>query len=310
MAQHYLAGSSATGLRRGMALCRQGIEMDPMYAAAHARLSMAYSFLRFYGYAEASEAVPAMMAAKRALELDDALADAHISMGWNLLYQNWDPQGAEREALRALELSPDSADGFVLLDLARFSEGRIDEAVAAGRRAVELAPFYNLASFCLSVTYSNAGQFENAIKQLHRTLEIDPSDPNTHNVLAGMFAAVGQREKAIAECEVALALAQGSSFIRLESAAAYAELGETGKARAILDEIKTAWKPDGVSSFWIAIVHAALHENDVAFEWLERAYQERAGFMVFLNVVEPLHQRLQEDPRFDALVTRISYGNR
>ncbi len=249
-----------------------------------------------------------MMAAKTALDLDDALADAHISMGWNLLYQHWDPKGAEREAQRALELSPDSADGFILLDLVRFSQGRYDEGVAAGKRAVELAPFYGLASFALGVTYSNTGRFDDAIAQFQKTLSIDPGDANARNVLAGVYAAVGQREKAIEECEAALALARGSSFLRLEAAGVYAQLGETTKARAILDEIEKNWKPDGVSAFWIAIVHATLRKHDAVFEWLEKAFQERAGFMVFLKVVAQF-EGVRGDPRFDALVKRVGLAN-
>jgi tetratricopeptide (TPR) repeat protein len=244
------------------------------------------------------------MAAKKALVLDDTLAESHISMGWNLLYQNWDRQGAERAAERALELSPDSADAWILFDLVRFTQDRADEAIAAGKRAVELAPFYNLAAFCLSVTYSNFGQLENALEQLRRTLTIDPSDANTHGVLAGVYAAVGEREKALEECEAALALARGS-FHRLETAAVYAHLGDTVKARAILEEIEKNWKPDGVSAFWIAIVHATLRESDAAFEWLERAFQERAGFMVFLKEVAHFRATIFSDPRFEALAKRV-----
>ena len=304
MAQHYLAASAVQRLRRGVALCQQAIEIDPTYAAAHARLSMAYSFLRFYGHAEASEADPSMMAARKALDLDDTLADAHIGMGWNLLYLNWDPQGAERETRRALELDPDSADGWTLLDLICLSQGRAEEAFVAGKRAVELAPFYPLASFCLSVTYSNLGKPEQAIEQLRRTIALDPDDANTHGVLAGVYAAVGQREKSLEECEAALTLAQGGAFYRLLVAAVYANLNETGKARTIRDEIEKSWKPDGVSSFWLAVVHAALRENDAAFEWLERAFQERAAFMVFMRWIAQF-QGLQGDPRFEALVKRV-----
>ena len=304
MAQHYLAASAVQRLRRGVALCQQAIEIDPTYAAAHARLSMAYSFLRFYGHAEASEADPSMMAARKALDLDDTLADAHIGMGWNLLYLNWDPQGAERETRRALELDPDLADGWTLLDLICLSQGRAEEAFVAGKRAVELAPFYPLASFCLSVTYSNLGKPEQAIEQLRRTIALDPDDANTHGVLAGVYAAVGQREKSLEECEAALTLAQGGAFYRLLVAAVYATLNETGKARTIRDEIEKSWKPDGVSSFWLAVVHAALRENDAAFEWLERAFQERAAFMVFMRWIAQF-QGLQGDPRFEALVKRV-----
>jgi serine/threonine protein kinase len=304
MAQHYIGLSSADDLRKGVTLCRKAIEIDPTYASAHARLSLAYCFLRFYGFGEPSEVLSATMAARRALDLDDTLAEAHISMGWSLLYQNWDTLGAERETRRALELNPDSADGYVLLDLVKVSQRNAGDAIAAGKRAVELAPFYNLASFCLAVTYSHAGQFDNAIDQSRKTVEIDPGDANNHSVLAAALAAAGQRESAIQECEAALARARGGKFIRLETAAVYADLGETGKAREILEEVEKNWKPDGVSSFWIAVVHASLHENDAAFEWLEKAFQERASFMVFLAGLGQF-RILHDDPRFAALAKRI-----
>jgi tetratricopeptide (TPR) repeat protein len=269
---------------------------------------MAYSFLRFYGYAEVSEAVPGMIAARKALDLDETLADAHIGMGYCLLYLNWDSHGAEREAQRALELDPDSADGWTLLGLIRLSQQRSDEAFAAGRRAVELAPFYALPSFCLSVTYSQLGQLDNAIDQFLRTLAIDPDDPNTHGVLAMVYAAVGQREKALEQCEAALALARRGTFHRLEIAAVLAQVNETAKARVLLDDIEKDWKPDGVSSFWIAAVYANLREHDAAFEWLERAFQERAAFMVFLKI-NAQFQGLHGDPRFERLVERIGASN-
>jgi tetratricopeptide (TPR) repeat protein len=120
-----------------------------------------------------------------------------------------------------------------------------------------------------------------------------------------VYAAVGQRQKALEQCEAALALAPTGNFHRLEIAVVFAQVSETAKARAILDEIEKNWKPDGVSSFWIATVHAALREHDAAFEWLERAFQERAAFMVFLKI-NALFRGLHGDPRFETLVKRIS----
>jgi tetratricopeptide (TPR) repeat protein len=119
-----------------------------------------------------------------------------------------------------------------------------------------------------------------------------------------VYAMVGQREKALEQCEAALALARSGTFHRLEIAAVLAQVSETAKARAILDEIEKNWKPDGVSSFWIAGVHVSLGEHDAAFEWLERAFQERAAFMVFLKI-NALFRGLHGDPRFERLVKRI-----
>jgi len=195
-----------------------------------------------------------------------------------------------------------------LLCLIRLSQERADEAFVAGKRAVELAPFYSFTSFCLSVAYSNLRQLDKAIDQFLRTLAIDPDDPNAHGVLAWVYGAVGQREKALEQCEAALALAPRGNFHRLEIATVYAQVSETAKARAILDDIEKNWKPDGVSSFWIAAVHASLREHDAAFEWLEKAFQERAAFMVFLKPSAQF-RGLHADPRFERLVKRIGASN-
>jgi len=305
MAQHYIGGMSSQGLRQGIALCEKAIEIDPSYAAAYARLSLAYYPLGFFGHAAASEVFPRMTAAaKKALELDDTLADAHVSLGYSLFYQ-WDIRGAEREARRSLELNSDSADGFAFLDWVLMSQGRFEEAIAAGKRAVELAPLYNLSSFNLAITYYNARQFEKAIEQLRKTLEINPGNAMSHEGLAISYAFLGQRERAIEACEEALALDRRVTFVRLTVAAAYAVLGETRKARAILEEAEKSWKPDGVSSFWMAVIHACLKEKDAAFEWLEKAFQERAAFLMFLKAEVLLRDNLQDDPRFGALVKRI-----
>ena len=305
-AQHYLSGWSFEGLRKAIALCQQAIEMDPTYAAAYARLSLFYSLAAFTGCVVASEAYPrATAAAKKALELDEALAEAHVGLSYGLLYQDWDFAGAEREARRSVELNPHSADGFALLAWVLISQGRFEDGIAAGKRAVDLDPLSKLASFYLAVTYYNAGQFDKAIAQLRNTLEIDPSHTFSHSVLAIACAAAGQRERAIAECEEVSALSRGATVVRLQTAAAYAVLGETGKARAILEENEKNWKPDGVSSYWIAVGHACLKEKDAAFEWLEKALQERAAFLVFLKAEVLLSDNLRDDPRFDALAKRI-----
>jgi serine/threonine protein kinase/cytochrome c-type biogenesis protein CcmH/NrfG len=304
-AQHYISSQSADGIRKGIALCQQAIAIDPAYALAYARLSMAYSFAGVLGYADASEVYPrARAAAKKAVELDDSLADAHVGLGFSLFYQEWDPRAAEREARRSLELNPDSSDGYVLLDLALLARARFEDAIAAGKRAVDLAPLSNLACFVLGVTYYHAGQFDKSIAQLRNTLEVDPGNALTHSVLADSYAAAGQYESAMKECQESVALTRGAPVVRLEAAAVFALSGETEKARRILEEAEKNWKPDGASAYWTAVARACLNEKDAAFEWLEKAFQERASFLVYFKVFRQF-ANLRGDPRFDALAKRI-----
>jgi non-specific serine/threonine protein kinase len=305
-AQHHNSGQSPEGLRKAVELCQQAIAIDPAYAAAYAQMSIAYCASGTYGYAKTSEAYPrATAAAKKALELDDTLADAHVSLALCLLQHMWDIRGAEREARRGLELNPDLPLGFVVLGLVLLSRGRFEDATAAGKRAVDLSPLYNFASLMLALSYYDAGQFDKAIEQARNSVENDPGNALAHMELAAACAAVGQRERALAEGEEALALSRGVAFVRLQTATIYAVLGESGKVRSILEDAEKNWKPDGVSSFWIAAAHACLKEKDAAFEWLEKAFQEHAPFLVYLKAKLYLRQNLQDDPRFEALAKRI-----
>jgi serine/threonine protein kinase/tetratricopeptide (TPR) repeat protein len=308
-AQHHIGRQSPEGLRKGIELCQQAIEIDPAYALSYARLSVAYNFAGLFGYADASEVYPRMnAAAKKALELDDSLADAHIGLGFGLFYREWNPRAAEREARRSLELNPDSSDGYVLLNFALLAQGRFEEAIAAGKRAVDLGPLSNLALFCLGVTYYHAGQFDKSIAQLRNALEIDPGNALGRSVLADSHAAAGQYETAMKECQQSMALTQSAPLVRLEAAAVFALSGETEMAHRILEEAEKNWKPDGASAYWTAVAHACLNEKDAAFEWLEKAFKERASFLVYLKVFRQF-QNLHDDPRFDALVKRAGLSD-
>jgi tetratricopeptide (TPR) repeat protein len=149
-----------------------------------------------------------------------------------------------------------------------------------------------------------AKRFDQAIEVLRRAVDIDPGSPLNHAVLAQSYAAAGRHKNSIEECELALALNRRANVLLLQVAVAYATLHEEEEARKLVEEVEKDWKPDGVSAFWLACSHACLDEKDAALEWLERAFQERAGFLVWLEIFWPL-ERLHGDPNFDALVKRI-----
>lgn len=122
--------------------------------------------------------------------------------------------------------------------------------------------------------------------------------------VADAYACAGRREKAIEECELALRLGRGAAVPRLLAAAAYAKIGRTEEARKILQEVESAWKPSNPMSHFIGIVHARLGEKEAAFEWLEKAFQQRESYLVYFKT-HPWHNSLHGDPRFDALVKRL-----
>lgn len=303
--RHAFSKFSPEGMRQAIALCEQAIEIDPTYAAAYAFLSGVYNALVMLGYAAAAEVYPrARVAAKKALELDETLAEAHVSLASGLLFQGWDFSGAEREYRRSLELNPDYYGGYSGLVAVNQFRGRFDDAIVAAKRAVDLEPLLRSLVIVLGVAYCSARQFDSGIEQFRKFLDVYPDNAAVHAILADAYACAGQREKAIEKCERALALGRSVAIVHLIVAGAYAKIGRTEEARKILEEAESAWKPGDPMSHLIGAVHARLGEKDAAFEWLEKAFQQHEGSLVNLKV-DPRFDDLRGDPRFDALVKRI-----
>lgn len=303
-AQHCFQNEWPTGYGRAAAFCRQAIEIDPRYAAAYAQLVACYSMLANQGLAPALEMQPlAKAAAKKAFELDDTLAEARVALGLSM-FLDWDFAGAEREIRRGLELNPDSALAYGFLTFVLWVSKRFGEAAAAAKREIELDPSSVGANIRLAITFWCAGSFPEAIEQFQRTLAIDRYDSQVHVVLADAYACAGQVEKAIEECAQALALTPQVMIIRTHVAVTYARIGKTDEARRMLEETRSAWKPGDGSTLWIAAAYARLEERDAAFEWLERAFQERSSLSFYVPI-HPFFTNLHEDPRFRALVKRM-----
>jgi len=303
-ARHHAAKITPEGFRKAIALCQQAIDIDPTYALAYVFLTSAYGNQAIFGYAPAAEVYPRMKAAaKKALELDESLAEAHVSMGF-VLSQTWDFSGAQRETQRALELSPNvfaTQGASRMLNLMR---GRFDDAIASAKRAIELEPLSAPALLSLGVIYYCAGRFDRAIDQFQKALELDPGSALGHVLLADSYAYANEPEKAGEECERALALGSNASMVRLNAASTLAKVGKAEEGRKILEEAEKNWSPDIPVAHLIASVHARLGEKDAAFEWLEKAFRERVGFLAYLKV-HPLFDGLRDDPRYHALVKRI-----
>jgi TolB-like protein/Tfp pilus assembly protein PilF len=303
-AQHHLRISSPEQARRGIELCRRATEIDPTYATAYAWLGHGYGILIILGYVPLSEAFPpAMAAAKKAIELDDSLAIAHTTLGF-LLAQSWDFEGAERSQQRALELDPDSPDVHNAIMMFNIARGRFDGAIAEGKRAIELDPLTAARHYALGLAYYVARRFEDAIQCMRKGLETDPESPVRRLMLADAYAHLGQSEKAIEECETALAHGRHVPTSALLAAVVFAKIGRIEEARRTVTEAEKTWRPGAPHAAFIAAVHARLGEKDAAIEWLEKAVQDRAGFLVNLKS-HPIWQNLRDDPRYHALVKRI-----
>jgi TolB-like protein/Flp pilus assembly protein TadD len=310
--QFYLKGrffwNKRTGndLKKSIDYFQQAIAIDPNYALGYAGVADAYVFLPGYTAGAPRDCYPkAMAAAKKALELDNTLAEAHTTLALALWYYDFDFTQANREFQRAIELNPNYATGHQQYGNNTLSAlGRFDDATAEGKRAVELDPLSLVINADLGMNYHYARRYDEAIAQLRKTLEMDPGYYYAHVDLGQVFAAKRAFDEAISEYQKARAL-NDDPFVLGLLGHAYASSGNKREALKILEELKEISRQRYVSMYSFAIVYLALGDKQEALRWLEQCYQDRAGADIGWIRVDALVDPLRGDPRFEALAEKI-----
>jgi TolB-like protein/Tfp pilus assembly protein PilF len=295
------------GLRKGIEYFRQAIDTDPNYALAYVGLADSYNFLGAFGIAllPPGEAMPkAKSAAMRALEIDDSLAEAHASLAFVRLYYDWDWAGAEKAFQRAIELNPNYAPAPQWYSHLLMSRGRTDEALSEAKRAAEIDPLSLPAAMNLGWQYHWARQYDLAVKCLRKALEIDPNFEQGRWGLGLAYEGKGLIEEAATEFQKAVNLSGGNPVYAAALGHAYAIGGKKAEAMRTRAELEEQSTRRYVSPYWMATLHAGLGDKDQAFQWLEKAYEERSGGLIWLGV-DPRMDGLRSDPRFAVLMRRI-----
>jgi eukaryotic-like serine/threonine-protein kinase len=280
----------------------QAIAIDPNYALAYARLAGLYNFLAGWSAGDPKELRrKAVLAAVKALELDETLADAHVSLA-STKENDWDWAGAEREYKRAIELNPNLAGAHASYARYLSHMGRHDQAIAEVKRARELDPLSPGFNSEFGVIFFLARQYDQAIEALKKALELDQKNRFAHEVFGYTYAAKGMYTEAIAAYQQAIKVDRDTTSTQVYLGAAYARAGARERARAILKRLETS--KEYVSPGELAVLYVSLGEHDQAFASLERAYAAHDLQLKYLGV-DPAYDSLRSDPRFTDLVRRV-----
>ena len=294
-------------IRKAIDYFQQAIEQDPAYALAYAGLGDAHAILPIYASTAPNEDVPAALAAARkAVELDDSLAEAHTSLANALLF-NVQLAAAEPEFRRALELNPNYATAHQWYGECLQGEGRFAEAVAELQRAQALDPLSLIINASYGCVLGEAGRHDEALVQLHKTLEIDPTFWVAHEILGGILEEKGDLTGAASEYQKSMQqnwTPNGATRL----ASVNARLGKKAEARKTLDDLTIQSRQHWVSPYARAVIHLALDEKEEALRLLEKSLDERAIFLQgdygSLKTDKRLDP-LRGDPRFQKLVERF-----
>ncbi|MCA1628163.1 MAG: protein kinase [Acidobacteria bacterium] len=289
--------SGQDNFRKALDFYEQAAVADPNYALAHAELAVAESGNLLAPYVNQKEALARTeAAARKALQLDKDLSQAHLAMG-NVKRYLWEFQAAEQEYKRAIELNPNYDFAHSNYSAYLSQQGRHDEAIAEIKNARELNPLSFLLSLNVGITYFRARRYDEAIEAFKKGFELDDRIGIMHRRLGEAYAAKGMFQEAISAYQESLRL--GSVTTEPFLGIAYAKIGERGKAEEISQKLRT-----DISPIYPAMLHAALGKRDEAFAELEKAYAERDGNLLYI-AVEPSFDPLRADPRFQDLLRRV-----
>ena len=286
---------------------QQAIQKDPNYAMAYVGLADYYIVLPDYAPVPNSESPPkALEAAKKALAIDDSLAEAHAAVAGALQASfQWD--NAVREYRRALELNPKDGNTHQWLGLTFSWMGQPEEAIAELKRAVELDPLNLKYNSNLAQAYRNARRYELALQQHQKTLEIDPNFPSAHGDLGWTYRAMGKYDLWLQEWKKGAVLGGDSEEAAIAEAAirAYAQGGYRGALIKTIELRKELAHKRYVDPGAIGGDYASLGNKEEAFRWLETAAAERAGSMQSFKV-DPPFDPIRNDTRYNALLQRLN----
>ena len=311
--QFYLRGRffwnqrTAEGLRKGLRYFQQALAEDPTYALAYSGVADSYNMLASYAILHPDEAYPkAKAAARKALEIDDRIAEAHTALARSLHLYDWNWTEAEREFRRAIELNPNYANAHHWLSVLLSSTNRTEEAISETHRAQELDPLSLSINANVGRVYVNAGQFGRAIQETRKAIEIDPQFAWAHDVMGRALVEEERYDEAIREFEKAVELSEGSDLYLMRLGHAYAVSGRKDKALDILEKLKADLEEKFVSPDAFAFLYIGLGENDLALTWLTKAVEDHPSQIITLPV-DPIYDPLRDDPRFQDLLHRMNF---
>src|SRR5256884_299067 len=296
---------SQEGVREAIAYFEQAIDHDPAYTLAYSGLSDSYALQVDYRAVPVTEGYKlARRYALKALELDDTLPEAHTSLAWVLFAYDWDWAAAERSYRRALELNPGYATGHHWYSFVLLVTGQADQALVEAHTALELDPSSISIRRGLGWLYYYTRRYEAAVYHLRRAIAMNPTSEDTYRILGLVLTQQGAYAEAERAFREAITLSSELSYATAGVAHVLALQGRRREAEALLAELETRARDHYVSPVAFCIVHLGLRNTDQVFQWLERAYQDRRGWLTYLKV-DPMLDAVRDDPRFAEFVKRM-----
>ncbi len=299
----YYKGSEADW-RKAVDYFNAAVAKDPNFSLAHIGLADCYGLSSGWLMPPAEAYAEVKEEARKALQIDDTLADAWAELGAAELFYDHDWAAAERDFKHALELNPDSDPARLYYSYYLMALGRTDESVVLLKRGLQSDPLSLPFNTNLSNALYFARRYDEAVNVCLKTLEMDGNSFYTRLLLGGAYQQRGQYEAAIAEFQKLRQQEGQDPWATASLGNAYGVSGRRDEAQKTVNELQELSKRRYVSPYFFALIYTGLGDKDQAFAYLDKAYEEHNDYLIYLKV-EPLFDPLRSDPRFADLLRRV-----
>jgi serine/threonine-protein kinase len=308
----YLKGNSflnqgtPQGFPRAIECFTEATALDPEFAPAYAGLADTYSTLgELYVLPSREAFAKGKLEAGKALAIDPNLAEAHFELAWATDRLEWDWLAAEREYRRAIELNEGYEPAHRWYGLSLVYRGQVERGIAELERASELDPLAPMAHLVCGVGLYCARRYDASVAHLERIIALDPTHPLPHWFLSLPYLEQSRPAEAVASGQKAVTLGGPQPLFLAFLGFAYGRIGRRDEAQRIVDELTDRSSQEYISPDIFAKILTGMGERELAIDWLERAYEERAYGVIHLRSF-PMYDSLRGDPRFERMVEAVT----
>jgi TolB-like protein/Tfp pilus assembly protein PilF len=303
--RYFMAKRRKADLLQGIDYLRQATAADPGFALAFASIAEAYTIMPSHAYLSPREAIPqATVAARQAIAIDPALADAHMVLANIAAGYGWDWALAEREFKASFALNPNVSTAHLRYGQFLAGQGQVPQAIAQFEQALALEPQSLNASANLALVHLYAGHNKQGLDLAKSAHELEPGFATGRFVLGIAYNSNGMHEDAIRLSESILASEPDNQLMLMNAGYAYARSGRPAEAQRILGRFRKLAQSQYVVSYCLAVIHAGQGDKDAAFRELDRSFEQREWWLTRLKV-DPLMDSLRDDRRFGAMLKRL-----
>jgi tetratricopeptide (TPR) repeat protein len=300
---YFLRMYTDDGFNKAIEYFEHSLQKDPDYALAYYGLAEVFYAISFWGNVPPNDAYPkAKEYAKKALEIDDSLGEAHAALGLVYTFYDWRWKLAERELNQALKLHPNSAIIHMSHSWFLTLTERHEKAVIEAKYAQDLDPLSGLISAHVGLACIWGSQYDKAIEELQMTLTLTPGFYLAHYYLGLAYRAKSMIEEAIEEFEKAVDLGTGTLWPAMILATNYFESGKNAQGEKLLKSLKQRLRHEYMPSLGFFYIHLVRGELELALDWLERACKERDSFLPWSRIIPIDSYRIPDEPKFRALL--------